>query len=70
MENKVMNGEQFIKNLQYLKIFKVSWLKEEKDHVNWPEEGCGQEVHVVVYYQPRDAQQEVHIQFDSEPEIL
>lgn len=33
-----------------------------------PEEGCGQEVHAGVCSQLEDAQQEVHKQFDSEPE--
>lgn len=33
-----------------------------------PEEGCDQEVHEVVYSQPKDVQQGVHIQFDSRPE--
>ena len=33
-----------------------------------PEEECGQEVHEVVCYQPRDVQQEAHILFDSEAE--
>lgn len=33
-----------------------------------PEEGCGQEVPAVVCFQPEDAQQGAHKQFDSEPE--
>ena len=32
-----------------------------------PEEGYDQEIHAVVYSQPEDARQEVHIQFDSKP---
>lgn len=35
-----------------------------------PEEGCGQGVHAGVWSQLEDAQQEVHKQFDLEPEKI
>ena len=38
------------------------------EELNIHEEGCDQEVHAVVCFQPEDSQKVTHTQFDSRPE--